>query len=69
MEFKVHSGYSMSLGKDNIVSLSHKHKLKTKISTETELVGEDDALPQVLWSMYFTKAQGYCIDQKQNVSR
>ena len=44
-------------------SLSKKHKLNTKSSTEAELVGVDDASPQVLWSMYFTEAQGYSIDQ------
>ena len=58
MYCKVHNGYDMSLGKLGIFSFSKKQKFNTKISTETELVGADEALQQILWSMYFTKAQG-----------
>ena len=54
MDYKGRSGYTMSLGKGDIFSLSKKYNLNTKCSTETELVGEDDALTQVLYSMYFT---------------
>jgi hypothetical protein len=33
--------------------------LNTKSSTEAELVGVDDVLPQALWTKYFMEAQGY----------
>jgi hypothetical protein len=36
--------------------------LNTKSSTEAELVGADDVLPQMLWTLYFLEAQGYKID-------
>jgi hypothetical protein len=35
-----------------------------KSSTEAELVGVDDVMPQVLWTLYFLEAQGYNIDDK-----
>ena len=38
---------------------SIKQKLNVKSSTEGESVGTDDTLPQVLWTNYFLKAQGF----------
>ena len=49
----------MSLGKGSIVSMAKKQKLNTKSSTEAEVVGVDDAMPQVLWTRYFLMAQGH----------
>ena len=43
-----------------IVSLK-KQKLNTRISIETELVGADDFMPEICWTRYFLKAQGYRI--------
>jgi hypothetical protein len=63
MDCKGHSGYAMSLGKGAVVSYSKKQKINTKSSTETELVGMDDALPMVLWGLYFIEAQGYSVEQ------
>jgi Golgi nucleoside diphosphatase len=40
-------------------TLSKKPKLNTKSSTEAELVGIDDILPQALWTKYFMEAQAY----------
>ena len=43
-----HTGGTMSMVKDgcgSIISISNKKKLNTKISTEAELIGEDDAMP------------------------
>ena len=45
---KGHTGTMMSLGKGDVSSYSRKNKLNTKISTESELVAEDNVLPQVL---------------------
>ncbi len=39
-----------------------KQKLNTKSSTEAEVIRVNDASPQILWTNYFIKAQGYQID-------
>ena len=49
----------MSLGVGLVYSSSKKQKLNTKSSTEAELVGADDVLPQALWTRYFLEEQGY----------
>ena len=43
--------------------MSKNKKINTRSSTEDELIGEDDALPQILWTKYFIEAQGYGIDK------
>ena len=47
---KGHTGAMMSLGKGAVMSFSRKRKLEVKSSTENELIGVDDTLPQALWS-------------------
>ena len=42
---------AMTLGKAAILSYSWKQKINTTISTETELVGVDDAISNILWSL------------------
>ena len=37
--------------------------LNTKSSPKAELVGEDDCMPQVLWTRYWMEAQGYTISE------
>ena len=59
---KDHTGAMMSLGKGAVMSFSRKRKLQVKSSTENELIGVDDTLPQVLWSKYFLEAQGQTAD-------
>ena len=58
-DMKSHTGATMSLGKGSVVSMSTRQKLNTRSSTEAELVGVDDAMPRILWTRYFLKAQGY----------
>jgi hypothetical protein len=58
-DMKSHTGGVMSLGTGAAYSTSKKQKLNTKSSTEAELVGVDDVLPQALWTKYFMEAQGY----------
>jgi hypothetical protein len=58
-DMKSHTGATMSLGKGSIYSTSVRQRLNTKSSTEAELVGVDDVMPQVLWTRYFLEAQGY----------
>jgi hypothetical protein len=56
---KSHIGGVMSLGTGAVYSASKKQKLNTKSSTESELVGIDNIIPQALWTKSFMEAQGY----------
>ena len=58
-DMKSHTGGNMMLGKGSPHSISRKQKLNTKSSTESEVVGADDVLGDLLWSKNFMKAQGY----------
>lgn len=49
------------MGKGSIYSKSTRQRLNTKSSTEAELVGVDDLMPQVLWTKYFLEAQGFAV--------
>jgi hypothetical protein len=61
-DMKSHTGGAMSLGQGVIYGTSKRQKLNTKSSTEAELVGADDVMPQMLWTLYFLEAQGYKIN-------
>ena len=45
------------MGRGTMYSTSNKQKLNTKSSTEVELVGVDDLMPQILWMRYFLESQ------------
>jgi Reverse transcriptase (RNA-dependent DNA polymerase) len=60
-DMKSHTGGAMTLGKGAIYGTSTRQKLNTKSSTEAELVGVNDVMPQILWTRYFLEAQGYDI--------
>ena len=57
------TGSTMSLGQGTIMSKSTKQKINTKSSTESELIGASDSVPQIVWTNYFIGAQGYNIDE------
>jgi hypothetical protein len=57
-DMRSHTGITMSLGKGSPISSSQKQKINTKSSTESELVGVDDAMPLVVWTQNFLKHQG-----------
>jgi hypothetical protein len=60
-DMKSHTGGALSLGGGVIYGTSKKQKLNTKSSTESELVGADDVMPQILWTLYLLEAQGFKI--------
>ena len=47
----------------SIISISKKKKINTKSLTEAELIGADNAMPQMLWTRYLLEAKGYGIDK------
>ena len=61
-DMKSHTGGAMSLGKGAIYSSSIKQHLATKSSTEAEIVGINDVMPQVLWTQYFLEVQGHKVN-------
>ena len=60
-DMKGHTGATLSLGKGAIYSGSWKQKMVARSSTESELIGVYDVLPQVLWTKQFLEEQG-CLD-------
>ena len=67
-DMKSHTGGAMTLGKGVIYGTSTRQKLNTKSSTEAELVGVNDLMPQVLWTCYFLEAQGYSCTARYRTS-
>ena len=53
-----HTGGTMSLGKGSTYSTSTKQKLVAQSSTESEVIGVHDILPQTIWTNNFLKEQG-----------
>jgi hypothetical protein len=60
-DMRGHTGGVLSLGKGATYTASRGQKINTRSSTESELVGVYDILPQVLWTRNFLEAQGYGI--------
>ena len=58
-DMKSQSDGVMTLGKGALYSSSMRQRLNTRSSTEAELVGANDFMPQILWTRYFLQAQGY----------
>ena len=50
-------------GRGSIISILKKQKLNKKSLTEAKLIGADNAMPHMLWTRYFLKAQGYGINK------
>ena len=64
-DMKSHTGATLTLGRGAANSDSSKQKLNTRSSTESEFVGVDDEMSQVVWTRYFLEAQGYNV--KDNI--
>ena len=54
-----HTGGALSMGGGVIYGTSTTQKLTSKSSTEAELIGASDVMPQVIWTRFFLEAQGY----------
>ena len=54
-----HSGGSLTTGRGFPVTASKKHKLNTRSSTKSEVIGVDHFMPYFLWTRNFMKAQNY----------
>jgi hypothetical protein len=57
-DMKGHTGGTMSMGKGSIYSVASGQKLVARSSTESELIGVHDVMPQIVWTSYFLQAQG-----------
>ncbi len=55
----------MTMGKGAVQSASKKQKVTTRSLTESELVGADNMVLQVIWTKLFLEEQGYQV--KDNV--
>ena len=60
-DMKSHTCRFMTMGTGGVHVQSRKQKLNTNISAEDDLVGVDDVLNQLIWTLYFLKEQGYNI--------
>ena len=60
---KGHTRATMYLGGGLAISMSKKQKLNELSSTGVEVIGADDAMPQMLWTKHFCKEQGYLTEE------
>jgi hypothetical protein len=64
-DMRSHTGGYITMGKGALYASSKRQKLNTKSSTEAELVGAGDFLPQTIWTANFIEAQGYQIKRNE----
>ena len=62
-DMKGHTGATFTMGHGSIYSNSLKQKLVARSSTEAELIGVHDILPQILWTRNFLMSQGYLVQK------
>jgi hypothetical protein len=60
---KSHTGGAMSWGWGVLLTKCQKQKLNTKSSTEGEIVGVSDFMPNMIWARMFLEAQGFLVDE------
>jgi Reverse transcriptase (RNA-dependent DNA polymerase) len=61
-DMKSHTGGCASFGRGVFMTKSTKQKLNTKSSTEAELVGASDYLPNTIWATHFIESQGRAVE-------
>ena len=57
------TGGGMSMGRGFTVVTSTKKNINTQISTEADMVGVDDCIPEVCWTQYLLEAQNYNVTE------
>ena len=62
-DMKGHTGATFTMGHGSIYSNSLKQQLVARSSTEAELIGVHDILPQILWTRNFLLSQGYPVQK------
>ena len=62
-DMKGQTGATLTMGHGSIYSNSLKQKLVARSSTEAELIGVHDILPQILWTRNFLISQGYPVQE------
>ena len=60
---KVHSGGMMLLGKVAVSSKSRSHRITSRRSTESEIIGVDDNMPGVISTFPFLKGQFFKVNK------
>ena len=61
-DMRSHTGGCMSFGTGALMPMLAKQKLNTKSTTESEIVGGSDYLPNVIWSTFFLEHQGIILE-------
>ena len=64
-DMKSHTGGLITMGRGAFYASSKKQKMNTKSSTEAELVGAGDFLPQTIWTTNFLKHMGYTVGESR----
>ena len=59
LDMRSQTGGVITFGLGGIICRASKQKINTKSSTEAELVGASDFLPNTIWVQHFMAAQGY----------
>ena len=62
-DMKSHTGGVMSFGTGGFICKSSKQKLNTNSSTEAEVAGASDYIPNTLWTQMFLAEQGYHLEE------
>jgi len=57
-DMKGHTGGTLTMGGGSIYSASSAQKIVARSSTEAELIGVHDVMPQMLWTLRFLEGQG-----------
>lgn len=62
---KSHTGGCASFGRKGVLltMMCQKQKLNVKSSTEGEVVGASDYLPNIIWAKMFLEDQGYPLEE------
>ena len=57
--YEIHTGSVFSLEKGMIVAYSKKQKVNSRILTDSELIGVNDIISNVLWTRQFLECQEF----------